>query len=254
MKLQTWASVIVVLTWLVGDDPLCAVEASPSASADYAINRSYSTIGFSIYKWIVMKEEGVFREFYGSVHYDPAKPERSHIVITAQAASLDTGNSGRDAVLRSDDFFDAAKYPTLHFESEAVTVKDSHEIVLAGKLTIHGVTKQISIPVHINGTSDVPGVGTLAGFETTFTIDRTGYGVNGLRWSAGQLAIGNQVTIHIALGCLRTSAPRSEATALPTIGPYRTTESVRRSPDAYSQDRRIPASGAALRAGARRPP
>jgi polyisoprenoid-binding protein YceI len=88
MKLQTWASVIVVLTWLVGDDPLCAVEAPPSASADYAINRSYSTIGFSIYKWIVMKEEGVFREFHGSVHYDPAKPERSHIVITAQAASL----------------------------------------------------------------------------------------------------------------------------------------------------------------------
>jgi hypothetical protein len=78
----------VLLTWLVGDDPLCAVEAPPSASADYAINRSYSTIGFSIYKWIVMKEEGVFREFHGSVHYDPAKPERSHIVITAQAASV----------------------------------------------------------------------------------------------------------------------------------------------------------------------
>ena len=82
---------------------------------------------------------------------------------------------------------------------------------LTGKLTIHGVTRNVAIPVRINGTSYVPGVGTLASFETDFTVDRTDYGVNGLRCSAGQLAIGNRVNIHIALGCVGPVAWSSSA-------------------------------------------
>ncbi|MGB9458784.1 MAG: YceI family protein [Bryobacteraceae bacterium] len=154
------------------------VGAEKAPAADYTVYKSYSTIGFSVYKWVVMKEEGVFREFSGSIHYDPANPERSRVEITAVAASLDTGNSGRDAVLRSDDFFDVAKFPTLHFVSGSVAVTNRQEVELGGKLTIRGVTKCVHVPARINGTSDVPGVGTLAGFETDFRVDRREYGVN----------------------------------------------------------------------------
>jgi polyisoprenoid-binding protein YceI len=78
----------------------------------------------------------------------------SHVRLTVQAASLDTGNGTRDAVLRSDDFFDVAKYPTLYFANETITPKSPRD----GNLTIQGVTKRITLPAQINGTSIVPGV------------------------------------------------------------------------------------------------
>ena len=66
-------------------------------------------------KWKVFKEEGVFEDFSGSMTYDPASSEASAIEVIVQAASLDTRNATRDKVLRSDDFFDAEKYPHFRF-------------------------------------------------------------------------------------------------------------------------------------------
>ncbi len=175
---------------------------TPKASV-FRITKAYSTVGFSVYKWMVMKEEGIFRDFEGQIAYDSSRPDLSQINMTVQAASLDTGNATRDSVLRSDDFFDVAKYSTLHFVSDKVVPKGGNDIKVSGELTIHGVTKRITIPARINGTSTVPGVGTLAGFEATFTIDRTDYGVNGFRWSGGNLSIRKEITIHLALGCVR---------------------------------------------------
>ena len=174
-----------------------------SGGSDYKINKAYSSVGFSVYKWRVLKEEGTFRDFEGRIHYDPKRPDLSQIEVTVQAASLDTGNGTRDSVLRSDDFFHVEKYPTLHFVSDKITQKNANDIEVVGALTIHGVTKRITIPARVNGTSTVPGVGTLAGFEATFTIDRTDYGVNGFRWSGGSLSINKDVSIHLALGCVQ---------------------------------------------------
>jgi polyisoprenoid-binding protein YceI len=120
-----------------------------------------------------------------------------------KAASLDTGNTTRDSVLRLDDFFDVARYPTLHFVSESCATVRKNEIELTGLLTIHGVTKRVTLPALINGTSTVANLGTLAAFEATFTMDRTDYGVNGFRWSAGSLVIDKEVNVHVALGCVR---------------------------------------------------
>ncbi len=173
------------------------------ACCEYQIEKAYSSVGFSVYKWRVMKEEGIFRDFEGSIHYDPQRPDLSYVEMSVRAASLDTGNRVRDSVLRSDDFFDSAKYPTLHFVSDRIMVKHANELEVLGDLTIHGVTKRITIPARVNGTSTVPGVGTLAGFEASFTIDRTNYGVNGFRWSGGSLAINKDVSIHLALGCVQ---------------------------------------------------
>ncbi len=106
-----------------------------------------------------MKEEGTFRDFEGHIHYDPKRPDLSQIEMTVQTASLDTRNGTRDSVLRSDDFFNVAKYPTLHFVSEKITPKDDNDVGVIGALTIHGVTKRITIPARINGTSTVPGSG-----------------------------------------------------------------------------------------------
>lgn len=206
-RLQAHLLSITVIAALVGSVVFASVLAGAgkniSGSSDYKINKAYSSVGFSIYKWRVMKEEGVFRDFEGDIHYDPKSPDLSQIEVTVQAASLDTGNGTRDSVLRSDDFFDAVKFPTLHFVSHRITPKHANEVDVAGELTIHGVTKRITVPARVNGTSTVPGVGTLAGFEVTFTIDRTDYGVNGFRWSGGSLSINKDVSIHLALGCVQ---------------------------------------------------
>ena len=106
-------------------------ESTPGGS-DYEIEKAYSSVGFSVYKWKVMKEEGHFRDFEGRIHYDPNRPNLSQIEMTIQAASLDTGDGTRDSVLRSDDFFDVAKYPTLHFVSKTITPKNTNEVEVAG--------------------------------------------------------------------------------------------------------------------------
>lgn len=171
----------------------------------YTISKQYSTLSFTATKWMVFKEEGVFQEFNGTVTYSASDPAKCTIEVTVQAASLDTRSPGRDKVLRSDDFFDVDKFPTLSFHSIKVTPapngKDSYDV--QGELTIHGVTKGVSVPVKMIGARMMPGIGDFAGFETTFTIDRREYGVLGSRWSGNTMAIDPTVVIHLLIGGVR---------------------------------------------------
>jgi polyisoprenoid-binding protein YceI len=166
----------------------------------YKINKNYTTLSFTATKWMVFKEEGLFQDFSGTMTYDPQNPRGSTIEVTVQSASLDTRNQGRDGVLRSDDFFDVQKYPTLSFRSTGVTTARAEELSVTGDLTIHGVTRRITIPVRVIGARSMPGIGDFAGFETTFTIDRRDYGVLGTRWSGNSMAIDPAVTIHLIIG------------------------------------------------------
>ena len=166
----------------------------------YNIKKSYSTLSFTATKWMVFKEEGLFQEFSGTFVYNAGDPAACKIDVTVQAASLDTRNSGRDKVLRSDDFFDVEKYPTLSFRSTHISAGENGFYDVTGDLTIHGVTKQISVPVKTIGVRMIPNVGELAGFETTFTIDRRDFGVLGTRWSGNTMAIDPNIVIHLIIG------------------------------------------------------
>ncbi|MGH9775775.1 MAG: YceI family protein [Candidatus Acidiferrales bacterium] len=181
-----------------------AIAAAPKSQAKtYRISKTYTTLSFTATKWMVFKEEGIFQEFSGTLTYDAANPAASAIDVIVQAASLDTRNSARDGVLRSDDFFDVARYPTLTFRSVAVTAAGKDTLNVMGDLTIRGVTHRITIPVHIIGVRAMPGIGEFAGFETNFVIDRRDYSVLGSRWSGGKLAIDYAVPIHLIIGGVR---------------------------------------------------
>lgn len=171
-----------------------------SGAKTYKISKSYTTLSFTATKWMVFKEEGLFQDYSGTLSYDPQNPSASAIDVTVQSASLDTRNSGRDNVLRSDDFFDVKKYPTLSFRSAQVAATGTDDLTITGDLTIHGVTKHITFPAHVIGVRVMPGIGNFAGFETTFTIDRRDYGVLGTRWSGNSMAIDPTVTIHLIIG------------------------------------------------------
>ncbi|HUJ15690.1 MAG TPA: YceI family protein [Thermoanaerobaculia bacterium] len=167
-------------------------------STRYLVRPVYSNLRFSIVKWGVMKEEGMFRDFTGTLDYDPAHPEKARIDVVASAASLDTKDETRDGVVRSDDFLDVARYPTIEFHSRGV----DHDVV-TGDLTIHGVTRRIHFPVTSLGIRDVPHVGKLAGFETAFAIDRRDFGVLGNRWGAIPGVLSDEVEIQIAIGAVQ---------------------------------------------------
>jgi polyisoprenoid-binding protein YceI len=171
-------------------------------ASTYQISHVYSNVSFSIMKFF-FKEDGGFRTYTGEVYYDPAHPERSHVRMTVQAASIDTRNEGRDRALRSDNFFDVEHYPTLTFVSTSVTPKSGNLLDVAGDITIHGVTKHITIPVRFLGEKYLQGWGDFLGFDTEFTIDRTAFGVNGSRWSGGAAVVGTDVNIHLAIGAIR---------------------------------------------------
>jgi polyisoprenoid-binding protein YceI len=197
------AAVILVVTFTAfAGTPI--PKPAPAPAATYKITPLYSNVSFSIMKFF-FKEEGGFGAYSGSIVYDPARPEMSRVTMTVQAASIDTRNSFRDASLRSDDFFNVEKYPTLSFVSTSAKPTSNDELEVAGDLTIHGITKRMTIPVKFLGARQMPGWGNFVGFDTVFTIDRTAFGVSGSKWSGGNLILSKEVTIHLAIGAVRDS-------------------------------------------------
>jgi polyisoprenoid-binding protein YceI len=178
-------------------------EGAKSAAKVYTVTKSYTTLSFTATKWMVFKEEGLFQEFSGTLAYSPDDPSKCKIDVRVEAASLDTRNWVRDRVLRSDDFFDVEKFPTLSFHSTAVkpTGKETYDV--EGELTIHGVMKRISVPVKTIGVRAMAGIGDFAGFETTFNIDRRDFGVLGSQWSGNTMAIDPTVVLHLIIGGVR---------------------------------------------------
>jgi len=176
----------------------CCANAAP---IHFSVNPTYSSIQFEIVKWSAIKEEGIFRDFQGTLVFDPDHPESAKIDVVVQAASIDTKDDNRDKVVRSDDFLNVERYPTLEFHSVAVA-RSGAQTFVTGDLTIHGVTRRIRIPVTALGMHDQPRVGRVVAFETTFTVDRRDYGVLGNRWGAIPAVLSDDVNIHIVIGGL----------------------------------------------------
>ena len=175
-----------------------AAAAPASGSHVFTIDRNHSSVNFSI-RHLVSRVQGRFGDFAGTITYDPAAPEKSTVEVTVQAASIDTDTPSRDEDLKSETFFDVAKYPTLAFKSVSVQKGTGDALSLTGDLTIHGVTKRVTVPVDVLGTIPFRG-GQKAGFSTTFTIDRKDYGIVWNRaLDEGGALLGDDVTVTIQL-------------------------------------------------------
>ncbi len=171
--------------------------AAPGAHA-YSIDPHHSHVGFRI-RHLVSRVDGRFKDFAGTVTYDPRAPQSSSVEVTVQATSIDTDTPRRDDDLRSDNFFDVAKFPTLSFQSVSVQPRSADKLDVTGDLTLHGVTKRVTIPVEVLGTMPFRG-GEKAGFATTFTIDRKDYGITWNRAiDQGGALLGDEVEVSIQL-------------------------------------------------------
>ncbi len=163
----------------------------------WKVDPVHSSVQFSV-RHFLTPVTGQFNEFSGTIVYDPENVSSSSVEFTVQAASIDTKNERRDGHLRSADFFDVEKYETLSFKSQKVEGSNG-DLQVTGELTIHGVTKTVTVPVEALGAMDTP-MGRRAGFVTEFTIDRKDFGIVWNRaLDQGGAVLGDEVKISIAV-------------------------------------------------------
>jgi polyisoprenoid-binding protein YceI len=190
---------------------LLALLPTPAAAepAVYKVDPDHSGVAFSI-RHFVSNIPGRFRDFDGSIRYDKLSPGISSVEFTARVASIDTGNNDRDEHLRSADFFDAQKFPTVTFTSSEVKAVDADTLEVTGDLTLHGVTKRITIPVEVLGTVKTPN-GEKAGFQALFTVNRKDFGITWNRvLDAGGTVLGEDVKIDVEIEGNRQVVPASK--------------------------------------------
>jgi polyisoprenoid-binding protein YceI len=181
--------------------------AAPALADTYTIDKNHSEAAFQV-RHILTKVRGTFRDFAGTINMDKATPENSSVEFRIKAASIDTGVQKRDDHLRSPDFFDVATHPEIVFKSTKVVSKGNNTFDVTGDFTMHGVTKQITLPVTFLGEQKF-GKGAKAGFETGLTINRKDYG---LMWNraleSGGVMVGDEVEIAINIEAdLQAPAP-----------------------------------------------
>lgn len=172
---------------------------APAGATTLHVRPGDSDVTFRIRKWGVLSVTGRFADVAGEVFLRPDRPERSHVRIEVRIASVATGEEVRDRMLRTEDFLHAERFPSMTFISTAVARLPDGRASVTGDLTIRGVTRRITVPVTVHGPSADPEAGVLAGFETTFVIDRREYAVLGSRWSGGRSILANDVEVRLFL-------------------------------------------------------
>jgi len=175
------------------------------------IDPAHSVIGFAVPFMGLSKTEGRFDEFAGTLMFDPEDPTRSSVSVTIRATSLDTNNEARDKDLRSDAFFDVEKYPVITFRSRRIERREGGFTAI-GTLTLHGVSKEVTIPlVRLGAGLKDPWGNSRAGFEGSFKLNRAELGIGGMgRFTdlAGDLAIGKEVDVRLAIQAVHWNVAR----------------------------------------------
>ena len=168
------------------------------AEETYKLDPGHSSIGFKV-RHFFSNVTGNFTKFEGTIQLDVANPEKSTVTATIQPASVDTKNEKRDEHLRGSEFFDVAKYPTITFKSKSVkrTGPESGDIV--GDLTMHGVTKEITLHGKFLGKGKGMGGREISGWQLTTAepIKRADYGLTWSKTVEGTAVVGQDVEVTI---------------------------------------------------------
>jgi len=185
---------------------LTTLAALPLRADTFAVDPNHSEVSFHI-RHMVSQVRGRFNEFSGAVQLDPKNLPASSVEFHIKAASIDTGVADRDKHLRSADFFDVEKYPEIAFKSESIQPAGKDAYKVTGTLTMHGVSKKVTLPVTYGGQAKDPWGNTRAGFGIETTLDRKDYGIV---WNkaldAGGALLGDDVNVAINLEAVKKDA------------------------------------------------
>jgi len=179
---------------------LALSQVSLFAQTKWAVDNVHSSVSFTVSHMVISEITGSFKKY--SADITASKPDFTDAVIdfSIEVSSINTDNENRDKHLKSPDFFDAEKFPTLNFKSTSLKKGAGNKYTLSGNLTMKGVTKPVTFDVTYGGTAKDGQGNTKAGFKANATIDRFDYG---LKWNAlteaGGAMVGKDVTIDIKL-------------------------------------------------------
>ncbi|HTV24692.1 MAG TPA: YceI family protein [Polyangiaceae bacterium] len=176
------------------------------AYTSWNIDASHSNLQFSVRHMVITKVRGAFRGYQGTLELDENDGlALAKVDVSIDATSIDTGEPKRDEHLRGSDFLDTAAYPTLRFQSRAVS-RHGERYRVSGDLTIHGVTRSVVLDAEFQGRGNDPWGGQRAAFSAKTTIDREDFG---LTWNqvleAGGVLVGTKIEIDIEVQAVRAA-------------------------------------------------
>jgi polyisoprenoid-binding protein YceI len=184
--------------------PVTATTGTDQLTGDYVLDVAHTRLGFVARHAMVTKVRGAFNDFEGTAHLDAADPTHSSAAIGIDVASVDTRQSQRDDHLRTNDFFDAPKYPKITFVSTAVQKLDDETYRMTGDLTIKDVTKSVSIDFEYTGFAKDPFGNERVGFEGTAVLNRRDFGVNfNAALETGGVMVSDKITLEFEISAIK---------------------------------------------------
>ncbi|AKU90690.1 YceI family protein [Vulgatibacter incomptus] len=180
-------------------------------AADYQIDTSHSNASFKVRHMMVSTVQGEFGKLTGTASYDPKNPEKIAIDAVIDATTINTREPKRDAHLKSPDFFDVEKHPTLTFKSKSAKAKGPGKLEVTGDLTMHGVTKPVTFLVEgLDQEVTDPWGGSRLGGTATTKINRKDFGLN---WNkaleAGGVMVSDEVSITVDVELVKQAPAKS---------------------------------------------
>lgn len=176
------------------------------------IDTSHSGIHFTVRHMVIAKVRGAFERWQGTIDFDAADPTRSKVDVTVDTTSVDTREPKRDEHLRSAEFLEVEKYPTMTFVSNKIVKVEDGVYRVHGDLTLHGVTLPTVLEAELLGTGKDPWGNERLGFQARASINRKDFG---LGWNAvletGGVLVGEKVDITLDVEAVKSKAQSAAA-------------------------------------------
>lgn len=174
--------------------------AGRAAAGTYVLDKSHCNIGFSVKHLVISNVKGKFDDFEGSFDFDETKKNINSAQAVIKVASINTGDPKRDDHLRSPDFFNAEQFPEVTFALKGSRSLGGGKMQVSGDLTLHGVTKAVTLTGEFLGTANDPWGNKRAGFTAEGEIVRADYG---MVWNklldGGGVVVGEKVKLQLEI-------------------------------------------------------
>ncbi len=171
----------------------------------YHIDPAHSSAQFKVRHLMISNVKGEFDKVSGTVNFDPSNPTASSVEATVEVPSISTRDEQRDAHLKSPDFFDVEKFPTISFKSKKVIANSGDSFTVAGDLTIHGVTREVELKVEeLTDEAKDPWGNMRRGASAKTKINRKDFGMHfNMALETGGLMVGEDVDLTIDVEMIR---------------------------------------------------
>jgi polyisoprenoid-binding protein YceI len=188
---------------------LAALVALPAAASTWEVDPAHTESSFTVKHLMLSNVRGQFGKTTGTIQQDDKDITKSSAQITIDATTVDTRVAQRDVHLKSADFFDVEKFPTITFKSTKITKGEGNTLKAEGQLTVHGVTRPVVLAVEYTPET-LAGGKTRRALTATTKINRKDFGLN---WNkaieAGGVMVGDDVTIHVEMELVKQGPPAS---------------------------------------------